>query len=149
MIPSPITWFGAFVVMGFHHPLEHGIENLARLLGIAASSSAKTTVTCLRSPSRAAFEVRILSTRCLGVGFGRREPRRGMDGGRAQTCATSTAEVLAGLVAEATGWARERQRGPAFGAEAPSFSVLTLAAGTLHPGPPDSRPTWKRTAEGD
>src|SRR4029079_1781552 len=29
--------------------------------------SAKRTVTCLRSPSRAAFEVRILSARCFGV----------------------------------------------------------------------------------
>src|SRR5215467_11553190 len=29
--------------------------------------SAKSTVTCLRSPSRAALEVRILSARCLGV----------------------------------------------------------------------------------
>jgi bifunctional non-homologous end joining protein LigD len=29
--------------------------------------SAKRTVTCLRSPSRAAFEVRIFSAKCLGV----------------------------------------------------------------------------------
>jgi putative ABC transport system substrate-binding protein len=29
--------------------------------------SAKSTVTCLRSPSRALFEVRIFSARCLGV----------------------------------------------------------------------------------
>src|SRR5262249_34452266 len=29
--------------------------------------SAKSTVTCLRSPSRAALDVRILSARCLGV----------------------------------------------------------------------------------
>jgi hypothetical protein len=29
--------------------------------------SAKRIVTCLRSPSRAAFEVKILSARCLGV----------------------------------------------------------------------------------
>src|ERR1700730_16668171 len=29
--------------------------------------SAKRTVTCLRSPSRAAFEVRIFSARCFGV----------------------------------------------------------------------------------
>jgi hypothetical protein len=29
--------------------------------------SAKRTVTCLRSPSSAAFEVRIFSARCLGV----------------------------------------------------------------------------------
>jgi len=29
--------------------------------------SAKSTVTCLRSPSRAAFEVRVFSARCFGV----------------------------------------------------------------------------------
>ena len=29
--------------------------------------SANSTVTCLRSPSRAPFEVRIFSARCLGV----------------------------------------------------------------------------------
>jgi hypothetical protein len=29
--------------------------------------SAKSTVTCLRSPSSAAFEVRIFSARCFGV----------------------------------------------------------------------------------
>src|SRR5215471_9084311 len=32
-----------------------------------STMSQKTTVTCLRSPSRAALEVRIFSARCLGV----------------------------------------------------------------------------------
>src|SRR5215470_384084 len=32
-----------------------------------STMSQKSTVTCLRSPSRAAFEVRIFSARCLGV----------------------------------------------------------------------------------
>jgi hypothetical protein len=32
-----------------------------------AFRSAKSTVTCLRSPSSAAFDVRIFSARCLGV----------------------------------------------------------------------------------
>jgi hypothetical protein len=66
---------GALVaVHGLHHALEHGIEDLARLLGSRSASSsieplrsAKSTVTCLRSPSRAAFEVRIFSARCFGV----------------------------------------------------------------------------------
>jgi hypothetical protein len=37
MIPSPITWFTVpFVeVDRFHHQLEYGVEDLARLLGIA------------------------------------------------------------------------------------------------------------------
>src|SRR5215831_12837050 len=36
-------------------------------ISIEPFKSAKRTVTCLRSPSRADFEVRIFSTRCLGV----------------------------------------------------------------------------------
>jgi hypothetical protein len=50
---------GALVVMdGFHHPLEDGIEEDPRLLGVAIGEespsspfgSAKSTVTCWRSP---------------------------------------------------------------------------------------------------
>jgi hypothetical protein len=59
---------------GVHHELEHWVEELARLLGIAVGQqpiepfrSAKRTVTCLRSPSRALFKVRIFSARCFGV----------------------------------------------------------------------------------
>ena len=66
---------GAFVAMdGLHHPLEDWVEELARLLGVAvgeqlhrALRSAKRTVTCLRSPSRALLEVRIFSARWRGV----------------------------------------------------------------------------------
>jgi hypothetical protein len=57
-----------------HHELEHGIEDLAAFSGSRSASnsieplrSAKSTVTCLRSPSRAALEGRIFSARCLGV----------------------------------------------------------------------------------
>jgi hypothetical protein len=35
MIPSPITWLTVLVAVdGLHHVLEHGVENLPRLLGI-------------------------------------------------------------------------------------------------------------------
>ena len=65
----------ALVAMhGFDHELQHRIEEPLRLLGIAVGESssdprrsAKSTVTCLRSPSRALLEVRIFSARCLGV----------------------------------------------------------------------------------
>ena len=56
-----------------HDSLEDGVEKLPRLLSRSASSSidplrsAKSTVTCLRSPSRALLEVRIFSARCFGV----------------------------------------------------------------------------------
>src|SRR5215471_6811618 len=42
-----------------------GSRPLARAVKLAVS--AKSTVTCLRSPSRALRAVRILSARCLGV----------------------------------------------------------------------------------
>ena len=66
---------GALVAVdGLHHPLEHGVEELRASSGSRSASSsieplrsAKSTVTCLRSPSRAALEVRIFSARCLGV----------------------------------------------------------------------------------
>jgi hypothetical protein len=62
---------GALVAVdGFHHPLKDGIEELARLLGVPVGQqsiepfrSAKSTVTCLRSPSRAVLDVRIFSAR--------------------------------------------------------------------------------------
>ena len=57
-----------------HHPFQHGVEEQAGLLGVAVSQhfmepfrSAKSTVTCLRSPSSMFREVRIFSARWLGV----------------------------------------------------------------------------------
>jgi hypothetical protein len=46
---------------GLDHALDDRIEELARLLGVVLA------VTCLRSPSSAAFEVRIFSAKCRGV----------------------------------------------------------------------------------
>jgi hypothetical protein len=52
---------------------EEAIEDRVPLLGVRSASSrepftsAMSTVTCLRSPSSAAREARILSARCLGV----------------------------------------------------------------------------------
>jgi len=59
---------------GFHHQLEDGIEDLPRLFGISigeqlhrAFQVCEEDVICLRSPSSAAFDVRMRSARCLGV----------------------------------------------------------------------------------
>jgi hypothetical protein len=61
-------------VNGLHHPLQHRIEKLARVLGIPVGEellepfrSANSTVICFRSPSRALREVRIRSAMCFGV----------------------------------------------------------------------------------
>src|SRR5262245_52878979 len=56
----------ALILMdGRHHALQHGVEELPSLLGSRSASSsievfrsAKSTMTCLRSPSSAALEVR-------------------------------------------------------------------------------------------
>ena len=70
--PSPITWLTVpSAVDGGHHALQHRIQELSGFLGVARSASssmdpfrsAKSTVTCLRSPSRAWREVRIFSAR--------------------------------------------------------------------------------------
>jgi hypothetical protein len=60
MMPSPGAFFIA--VDGVHHPFKDRVQYLPRVLGIAvgqqfdrAFGSAKRTVTCLRSPSRAAL----------------------------------------------------------------------------------------------
>ena len=66
---------GALVAVDrLHHQLEDRIEDFRASSGSRSASnsieplrSAKRTVTCLRSPSRAALEVRIFSARCLGV----------------------------------------------------------------------------------
>ena len=57
-----------------HEDLETAVQDLVDLLRVQLlgqrvydATSAKSTVTILRSPSRAEREVRILSARCLGV----------------------------------------------------------------------------------
>src|SRR5262245_33454603 len=76
MIPSPITWltvpsyrWTASIISS-----STGSRSFRASSGSRSASnsidpfrSAKRTVTCLRSPSSAAFEVRIFSARCLGV----------------------------------------------------------------------------------
>jgi hypothetical protein len=45
-----------------------GVLEVGEETGLVAElGGLESTVTCLRSPSRAAFEVRIFSARCLGV----------------------------------------------------------------------------------
>src|SRR5262245_55776789 len=76
MIPSPITWltvpsyrWTASIIRS-----RTGSRSLRASSGSRSTSSsiepfrsAKSTVTCLRSPSRAALDVRICSARCFGV----------------------------------------------------------------------------------
>jgi hypothetical protein len=66
---------GALVAVDrFHHPLDDRVQDLPGFLRVAVSEQfqrsfevGEETVTCLRSPSRAALAVRIFWARCLGV----------------------------------------------------------------------------------
>ena len=66
---------GALVAMdGLHHPLEDGIEELARLLGIAVGEQLHRALEVgeedgdlLALALEGGLEVRIFSARCLGV----------------------------------------------------------------------------------
>src|SRR5713101_8096108 len=46
---------------------DHSSASICSAISIEPLTSANSTVTCLRSPSRADFDCRILSARCLGV----------------------------------------------------------------------------------
>jgi hypothetical protein len=76
MIPSPITWFTvpSYWWMASIIRSSTGSRSFRASSGSRSASSsmeplrsAKRTVTCLRSPSRAALDVRIFSARCFGV----------------------------------------------------------------------------------
>jgi hypothetical protein len=71
MMPSPKNWLivPSIPVYSIQHHLEGPIHELMDLFGIEVNpeTSAKRTVTCLRSPSRAVFDDRIFPLRCLGV----------------------------------------------------------------------------------
>jgi hypothetical protein len=61
-------------VHGLHHDVQCGLQERAGLFGSRSSMSsvepwmsAKSTVTCLHSPSRSLCAVRIFSAKCLGV----------------------------------------------------------------------------------
>src|SRR5713101_3478101 len=112
MMPSPITWF---TVPSYRWTASiirssTGSRSLRASSGSRSASSsiepfrsAKSTVTCLRSPSRAALEVRIASARCLGV-YVSGEPKR--------------AACSCGLP---TGWAHAKQNLAAAGSGVPQF----------------------------
>src|SRR6266481_2071443 len=76
MIPSPITWLTvpSYRCTASIMCSRTGSRSLRASSGSRSASSsidplrsANRTVTCLRSPSKAALEVRIFSARCLGV----------------------------------------------------------------------------------
>src|SRR5215831_10818009 len=93
--------------------------------------SAKSTVTCLRSPSRAALELRIRPARCLGVGLRRGEPysRRGLI---SQRLATAPTELPAGRHGDAARGARHVEFRAALLAEGNAGAIVEPALRAEH-----------------
>ncbi|HTO10940.1 MAG TPA: hypothetical protein VMQ51_05165 [Candidatus Binatia bacterium] len=128
---------GAFVAMdGLDHPLQDGVEDLARFLGIAIGQQFHRTLEVgeedgdlLALTLQRSLRGHDLLDEMLGrVALGRLEPcrRRGHGGERASA---APAELVAGVIGEAAGGADQRQRCGTSGAEAPAFPVLGLAPG--------------------
>src|SRR5438445_11877128 len=131
---------GALVTMdGLHHSLEHRVENLARLLGVAVGQQ-------LHRPLEVGEEDGYLLALALqgafrgedllgevpgGVGFGAGEAARWLGGERG---AAGPAELLARRDRGATARAGCLEPGATVLAEARARVVLSLAPGTFHAG---------------
>ena len=159
---DPITHHlvdGAFIPMNrLHHPFEHRVEELARLLGVAIGQQLHRALQVGeedRDLLALAFEGGLGSEDLLGevlgsVGLGRGElhRRRGRRR-RGYWLAAFLAKLRAKVVGRATAGARHLQPRPALLAKHGISRVLVLTPGTLHRGPPDSRGAEVETVEGD
>ena len=142
-------------VDGLHHPFEHRIEDLPRLLGIAVGEElhgalqvGKQHGDLLALALEGALGREDLLDEVLGgVALGRGEAgRRGRlrRSGRKRRPAT-IAKLAPGLHFGAAVGADGSKRHAALSAESCTFAVLGLAPGTLHAGPPDSQAGEGRT----
>ncbi len=146
MIPSPITWLTvpSYRCTASIMCVEHGSRSLPASSGSRSASSsiepfrsAKRTVTCLRSPSSAAREVRIFSARCFGVyDSGAGEAACWLGGERG---AARPAELLAPCDGGATARAGPLEPGATVLAEMRARVVLSLAPGAGHAGASEQR----------
>jgi hypothetical protein len=132
----------ALVVMdGIHHQREDGIENLARLLGIAVGQQFHGPLQVSEEHGdllALPFEGRLRGEDLLGevpgsVGLGRGEARLS---GLVERRRTLAAELVPRRIARATGWAGRRQWRSALAAELHPGGILYLASRTPHPRPP-------------
>src|SRR5262245_49383477 len=129
----------AFVVMdGFHHPLDHRVEKLAGVFGIAVGEQLHRALQIGKQHSdllALAFEGRLggedlLGELFRGVGVGRRELTRCCV--RLEASATLAAELLSGRVARTTPPAQDRETGATFAADFHLDGVIVTALRTLH-----------------
>ena len=129
----------ALVVMHrLHHAFEHGIEDLARLLGIAVGEQFHRALQVgeqHRDLLALAFERGLRGEDLLGevlgrVGIRRRKP--GPCGVRAKFGAALAAELLFGSIGRTAGSAHSGQTRAALAAELQGGGVFVLTAGALH-----------------
>ena len=96
-------------------------------------TSAKSTVTCLRSPSRALFEMRIFSARCLGVYVSGEANLDGAALGSGRIGAPHPPQNWSvGSLANPHAAHAIASGAAALRAEAPTLAVLGVAARALH-----------------
>jgi hypothetical protein len=141
---------GSLVVMdGLHHPLEHGIEELARLLGVALGEQLHRALhvgeedghllaLARVGPGPTPLEGRLRGEDLLGEvarGIG---PRRGVmslaRNPRTERLPALQAELRPGRQLGATGRTREREARAALEAELGPGWILMLTPGTAHAG---------------
>src|SRR6185295_7407895 len=129
---------GALVaVHGFHHPFEHGIEDLPRLLRIAVGEQLHRPLEIGKQHRHLlalAFERDPGGEDLLGEVLRRIRARRGelRERGGQERRGALAAELVLGRIGRATGRTGGGQRGGALPTELRAGKVLVLTAGTLH-----------------
>src|SRR5262245_59595100 len=140
MIPSPMTWLTVPVAVdGFHHVFEHGVEELAGLLGVAVGEQFHGVLQVgeedrdlLAFAFQGGLAVEDFLGQVLGgVRLDAGEAARWLGGERG---AAGPAELLTRRDGGATAQAGRLKPGATVLAEARGRVVLRLAPGTLHAG---------------
>jgi len=138
-MPSPMTWFTVALVAvdGIHHPLEHGVEELSCLLGVAVGEQLHRALEVGEEHGDLlvlAFQGRLggedlLGEVLRGIGLGRRSDASRRSG-RANGLSALLAELRAGRQLGAVGPAREGQPAATLQAELGVAGILVPALRT-------------------
>ena len=122
-------------------------------IAVKPDTSTKRTVTCFRSPSREALEVRIFSARWRGVYASGEANFDGAALGSGRIGAPHPPQNWSvGSLGEPARGTRDRQRPAALRAEAPTLAVLGVAARALHVAgciPPDGMDNHAEESTGE